>query len=119
VKEALSAIMCSTEHSIDLVTLQGDQATDPKFLITVEEVFQQNRNIRGEDYLRTSTDHLLASARAAAGETRIGILTGFDICIRADWCTQGEEDIADEYKWKTADPGVTDSLRKEPYRLFD
>ena len=112
-KEALSAITRTTEHSIDLLTLHGDQATDPKFLSTVEEVFRLNRDIRKEDYLQTSTDHLFASARAAAREARIGMLTGFEICIRPDWCPQGEEDIPDEYKWKAAEPGVTDSSTKE------
>jgi hypothetical protein len=108
VKEVLSAITRTTEHSVDLLALQGDQATDPEFLSTVEEVFRLNRDIRKEDYLRTSTDHLFASARAAAREARIGMLTGFDICIGSDWCPQGEEAIPDAFKWTTAEPNVTD-----------
>lgn len=58
VKGGLSAITRTMEHSIDLLALQGDQATDPEFLSTVEEVFRLNRDIRKEDCLRTSTDHL-------------------------------------------------------------
>ena len=40
---------------MDLMTLQGDQATDPKLLSTVEEVFQLNRNTRE----RTTSERLL------------------------------------------------------------
>jgi hypothetical protein len=108
VKEVLRGITRTTEHSIDLLALQGDQATDPEFLSTVEEVFRLNRDIRKGDYLRTPTDHLFASARAAAREARIGMLTGFDLCIGWDWCPQGEEAIPDAFKWTTAEPNVTD-----------
>jgi hypothetical protein len=113
VKEVLVAITRTTEHSINLLTLQGDQATDSKLLSIIEEVFRLNKDIRKEDYLRTSTDHLFASARAAAREARIGMLTGFEICLRPDWCPRGEEDIPDEYKIKWTEPGATDSSTKD------
>lgn len=108
VKEGLGAIMRTTEHSIGLLALQEDQATDPEFLSTVEEVFRLNRDIRKEDYLRTSTDHLFASARAGTRQARIGMLTGFDLCIGSDWCLQGEEAIPDAFRWTATGPNGTD-----------
>jgi len=93
VKEISRAITRSSEHSTDLLT----QPTRT-FLSIVEEEFRFNRDVQKEDYLKTSADQLFASIRAVVRQTRIGILTGFEICIQPDWCPQGKENVPNEYK---------------------
>lgn len=104
-------------HDVDRLLLVGDRVSDSDFLAVVKDVFQSNEKVKVVDYLREPADHLFASARFAAREARVGMMTGFDACIWPDWCPVGEEKLPRELQWefpkKGGEGGEEGTVQKE------
>ena len=117
VKEGLRAITRTAEAPYKFPGTARRPSHRPGVLENCGEVFRLNGDIRKEDYLRTSTDHLFATARAAATEAGVGMMTGFYLCIGSDWCPQGEEAIPEGWRYIKVESNETDNLTEQLWRL--
>ena len=74
----------------DLIALHGTQATRLELLEIVRDVFRENDNIRPEDYLRSTDEHIYAAARGVARIAKQDMWDDFIYCIPLDHCSISE-----------------------------
>jgi hypothetical protein len=103
VEDLISEYSSVSGHNIDRLLLVGDGATDPDFLAVVNKTFQSSKTVRAKDYLRQPADHVFASARSAARQARIGMMTGFELCIWPPHCPKGEGKLPPEMEYTFAE----------------
>ena len=93
VTETIKAFSQLSSILIDLLLLTGDHVIDAQFLVVVDQVFESNKYIRKEEYLRQPADHVFATSRAAAEEARYGVMANWEACLWPDSCPGGEEKL--------------------------
>ncbi|KIX05714.1 uncharacterized protein Z518_03686 [Rhinocladiella mackenziei CBS 650.93] len=111
IKEELLAFVDQTGKRVDLLVLHGTQITNPQLQSLIKDVFQDNPNIKSEEYLRSVHEHIFAPARSVAETAKSAMWDGLDACIPNPACPISEHYPPGQGWRRPGGPGLRELIR--------